>query len=400
MSSDLDTPADAQLWHYRPDYSRGYRVRRSFLTDITTSRNNTEQRRSLIDVPRLSISYSTVLAGEDLAAAKLDLRFLQNAPRAVPDWSRFAATTAAASINAIAIEVDPLPAWLADGQLAFLCGPGSTGELVTVDYIEGPIAYLRAGLDAAWPAGSIIRPAIFGLLPGSIRAGRLTRGAQSFDLEVKAYPGGEPPEDLGTATDTFNGLEVFTFEADQGGSPSMIYQLEVEEIDFGFGRTAQFRPIEQHQQAIESDFTLRSRAEAVAIEQFFMRHKGRRTAFYRSTCERDFELAINAAGTTTITVLGRTLADLWPLADAPHTDTALEIVLRNGTRLRRLISSVALVSGNSRLTLTETTTAAIADVARISWMPLVRFANDELVTDWQSPTAASIRASFQSLRLP
>jgi hypothetical protein len=399
MSYDSLTPAAARLWHYPPDYSRGYEVRRSFLTDITTSRNETEQRRSLRDVPRLSVRYTTNLEGEDLAEAKLDLRFAQNQPRAVPDWSRFARTTTLASAGNTALEVDPAPAWLADGQLAFLCSATAT-ELVLLDYVNGTEINLAGALDNSWPSGSVIRPVIFGLLPGSIKAGRLTRGAQSFEITARAYPGTEPPEDPGTATDTFNGREVFAFEADQAGSPSIDYVLPVDEVDFEIGRTAQFRPVPQQSQVIEASFISRTRAEAVAIEQFFIRHKGRRTAFYRSTCEKDLRLAVNAAGTNQITVAGRTLADLWTLADAPHTDTAIEIVLRNGTRLRRLISSVALVSGNSRLTLDTTTTAAIADVARISWMPLVRFANDELVTLWQSPLSATISASFQSVRLP
>lgn len=398
MTYDVATPGVARLWDYRPDWRSSISVRRAFRTDIITSRNGTEQRRSLRAVPRYALEFSSVISGADLQAAKHELRFAQNLPRAVPDWTRFATTTSASTTGTSTITVASPPAWLADGGLAYLCN-GSQSELVLIDFVYIDEVEIAGALANNWPSGTTIRPAIFGLLTGQIAARKLNRSAQDLSIEIEAYSGGEPPEDEGTAGDTLNGYEIFTGPLDYGASPSVDYLWPVEQIDYGIGRTAQFRPIEQHEQLVEADFFGRTRAQVQQIEQFWLRHKGRRSAFYRPTCEKDLTLAADASSSSTIDVLGTRLADDWQLADAPYTDTALEIVLTNGTRIRRTISSVALAGSNSRISLNASTTAAVADVARISWMPLCRFANDELVTRWQSPTSASIALKFQSLRL-
>ena len=398
MTYDLATPGIARLWDYGPDFTQGYELRRAFLTDIKVSRNNTEQRRALRDVPRLAARYNTKLSGADLQAAKLFLRTWQNRPTAMPDFGRWALTTGSSGSGTGTLTIASPPAWLAADRFALLCS--STGnELVRIALVAGSTITLADNLANTWPSGSVIRPVLFGLLSGSLQANRLTRGTQAINVELQAYPGGEPPEDEGTASDTFNGYEVFTAEPDFSGSPSMDYIWPVEQIDFDIGRTAQFRPIEQHEQLIQCAFTGLSPSEAAEIEQVWLRAKGRRGAFYRPTCEKDMTLAANASASITIDVEGTELATYFPSFDSPYTDTAIEIVLQDGSRLRRTITAAAVSGANSRLTLNASTTAAVADVARISWMPLVRFANDELITRWQSPLKASISASFQSLRL-
>lgn len=398
MTYDLATPGIARLWDYLPDFSQGVEIRRAFLTDISRSRNNTEQRRATRDVPRLSTSYTTNLSGADLQAAKLFLRTWQNRPTGIPDFGRWFQTTGASSSGTAQLTIASPPAWIAIGQLALLCS--STGnELVRITNISGSTVFLADNLANSWPSGSVIRPVLFGLLNGALQANRLTRGAQSIGVSLQCYPGGEPPEDEGSASDSFNGYEVFTAEPDFSGSPSLDYLFPVEQIDYGVGRTAQFRPVAQHEQLIEGTFAGLSPTETAEIEQFWLRHKGRRNAFYRPTCEKDMTLAANASASITIDVEGTELATYFPEFDAPYTDTAIEIVLQDGSRLRRTITSAAVNGSNSRLTLSASTTAAVADVARISWMPLVRFANDELTTRWRSPLKASISASFQSLRL-
>lgn len=398
MTYDLATPSAARLWNYLPDWSRGYDVRRSFRTDIIRSRNNTEQRRSLRDVPRLSIDYSANVRSPDLIEAKHELRFAQNQPRTVLDYSRYTVSTTLLSGGLSSFEVAAVPSWIAAGQLIAFCG-GGVVEVVQVDSVAVNVITLTAPVSNTWPLGSVIRPALFGLLAGQISASRVSDGVQNFSLRFDAYPGGEPPEDLGTADTLFQGLEVFTGEVDFGSAPSVDYQWPVEQVDYGIGRTAQFRPVVQHEQLIEGNFTGRSRAEVAALEAFWLRHKGRRTAFYRPTCQNDMQLAANANGSS-IDVEGTLLAQLFANADSPFTDLALEIVLTSGTRLRRLITGITTAGANSRISLNASTTATVAGTARISWMPLCRFGSDELVTRWQSQTTATVPLSFQSLRLP
>jgi hypothetical protein len=397
MTYDVGTLSAVRLWPYHPDWSSPFEIKRAFLTDITTSRNNRERRRAMRDVPRVSASYSTVATGADLQAAKHYLRAWQNKPSAVPDFSRHVATTGSSSGGSSALTIASPPAWLAAETMALICGGGEM-ELVEITGVAGSTVSLADPLANAWPSGSIVRPIIHGLLDARVRASALTRGTHRLDVRIAAYPGGEPPEDEGTASDTFNGYEVFTAEPDFSSQPSIDHLWPVEQIDFGIGRTAQFRPVDRLEQLVECQFSGLTPATAQAIEQVFLRAKGMRGAFYRPTGEKDMTLAANTSGLARFDAVGTDLADDFGSTDFAANPTAIEIVQTNGTRTRKLITGITVSGSNSRITFSGSLSLTVAGVARISWMPLVRFASDELATSWRGPAAGIIRATFQTVK--
>lgn len=397
MTYDLNTLSAARLWPYQPDFGSGYEMRRAFLSDRFASRSNTEQRRALRDTCRLSASYQTVIADDELQAAKHFMRAWQNQPTAVPDFSRWVRTTGSSAETDTTLTIASPPAWVAASRHLVLCG-GGVRELVEVTSVAGSTVNLADPLAQAWPSGSVVRPVLFGLLDARLRAGRITRGAQRLDVRIAAYPGGEPVEDEGSASVTFGGYEVFQAEPDFQGEPGIDYLWPVEQIDYGFGRTAQFRPIDRQEQMIEAEFTGLSPSAAQAIEQVFLRAKGSRGAFYRPSCEKDMTLAANVSASALMNVTGTALADDFASMGYDAGEAALEIVQTNGTRLHRTISSVAVNGSNSRITLNSAVTITTATTARISWMPLVRFASDELATLWRSPLVAAIRTTFQTVK--
>jgi hypothetical protein len=395
MTYDLNTPSVARLWSPTPDWSDGFQVTRSFLTDIIRSRNNTEQRRALRDAPRLSAAWSSVLTEDDLRAARHDLGSAQNRPRVVPDFARYTLSTGASSATDTALTIASPPAWIAAGQLLVLCG--DEHEVVQVESVAGSTINLADPLAGNWPTGSVIRPGLFGLLSGQMRASRFRRGAQSIESSLAVYPGGEPPEDEGAADTTFNGHEVFpAIEPDWQGRPALDYLWPVEQVDFGIGRTAQFRPVDAPQSLVEAHYTGLAPADAQTLEQAFLRAKGRRGAFYRPTCEKDMVLDADASGTSFV-VTGPELTDAYGSFDFADRPAAIEIVQTNGTRLHRLVTDIGATGGDSLVTISASATITVATTARISWMPLVRFASDDLTTDWRTPLSASIRTTFQSV---
>lgn len=382
MTYDVRNPSVARLFSGQPDWRSGYEVTRSFKTDMTRSRNGTEQRRALRKVPRLSVRYRTV---DEVSHF---MRVWQANPTAIPDFSRHALVSGSGDT----LTFTTVPAWVSVGGLLVLCG--DTPELVEVESIAGTTVTLTDTLAGTWGAGSVVRPGLFGLLSGTTQSSRFHRGIAETSVDFAVYPGGEPPEDEGTGT-TFNGYEVLTAEPDWSASPSFDYIWPVEQIDFGTGRTAEFRPIVLPQNLIEAEFPC-SVAEAVAIEQFFLRRKGRRGAFYRSTGHKDFTLAANASGTS-FAAQGTALFNDLGTFDFATYPQAIEAVLTDGTRLRRLVTGITTSGGNSIVAVNSSITMTTANTARISWLPLVRFASDDLVTRWITPLRASIRTAFQGI---
>ncbi|QDC37106.1 hypothetical protein [Sphingobium fuliginis] len=397
MTYDLATPSLARLWPHEPDWSQPYKVKRSFLTDITTSRSKKERRRALRDVPRLTVALNALVSNASQRAADQFMRGGQNAPAVVPDFSRHAALTGSSSGGSSVLTMASPPAWVAEGQILVLCAPNGTREAVVVESVAASTINTVDPLDNAWASGRIVRPGIFGLMKDTTRASWHKPSASTFDIELAAYPGGEPPEDEGTATDTFNGLEVVTFEPDWSGSPNMDHIWPVEQVDKGYGRTAQFRPVTRMQGITEQEFKGLSAAQAQAFEQVFLRAKGMRGSFYRSTCKPDMVLNANATASTTIVVQGDAIADDFAAVSFASVSQAIEIIQRDGTRLRRLITDINASGGNTAMVLNSAVTITTANVARISWLPRTRFASDDLTTEWVSPRFANIRATFQTI---
>lgn len=397
MTYDVETLSGVRAWEYQPDFSTGYEIRRAFLTDITVSRSGRERRRAMRDAPRVSASFDSFMKADELLAAKRFLRAWQNQPTAVPDFSRYVATTGSSAFAASTLTIATPPAWISAGQIVAIVTNGLT-ELAEIDSVADPVVTLANPLQNAWPSGSIVRPVLHGLLDARLRGSRLTAGSQRISLRIDAYPGGEPPEDEGAAGSTFNGYEVFAVEPDFSQQPSVDYIWPVEQVDFGIGRTAQFRPIERQELLTEAQFSNLTPAAATAVEQTFLRAKGRRGAFYRSTCEKDMTLAANTSAVAYFDAVGTDLANDFGSIDYAANPTAIEIVETNGTRTRKLVTGITSVGGNSRVAFAGAISLTVAGTARISWLPLVRFASDELATVWRGPTHGSIRATFQTVR--
>ena len=401
MTYDVQTPEAARLWPYIPDWRSGFDVRRSFKTDIATSRNNTEQRRALRDEPRLACEYRVVVAEDELRDANNFLRAWQNKPTIVPDFARWARLTATSTAGATTLDVSPLPAWAATGQNLILCGEGNVMERVTVAGVAGTTITLEGSLVATWASGSVIRPTFFGLMESKVASRRWNRGAAQFEVTIDCYPGGTPPRDTGTAWATLNDREIFTLQPDYRGQPSIAGLWPMDRIDYQRGRTAQFRPVEEAQRLVEADFRALSAAQAAQTEQFFDRMKGRRGAFYVPTYEKDYVLAASAlSGSSAFLAEGPTIAADFGSIDYADTDEAVAICLTDGTTLYRRITDISASAGNSLISVDSSWGVALnsGNVARISRMPLYRFASDEMVMSWQTPLHADTSLAFQGVK--
>jgi hypothetical protein len=253
MSYDVLTPSVARLWPYAPDWSRGFAVTRSFSTDIFTSRDGTEQRRAIRDEPSLSAQIQDGLSGADRRAADLHMRAWQNKPVVVPDFARWARLTGSSAAGATTLTISPMPAWIAADQPLVLCKAGIEEQVLVIGVV-GSTVTLDDPLVNAWAIGDVVRPSLFGLFNAQTSSARLNGDAAAFDIGIDCYPGGEPPREVGTAWASLNSIEVFTPLPDYAGSPSVGHIWPIDQVDYGRGRTAQFRPVDFMARTLEAEF--------------------------------------------------------------------------------------------------------------------------------------------------
>jgi hypothetical protein len=143
---------------------------------------------------------------------------------------------------------------------------------------------------------------------------------------------------------------------------------------------------------LDADFSGQDVTAAGEIEQFFDRMLGRRNAFYMPTWERDLLLAVTAtSGTSTIQFTG-------DLTDLPTVE-AVAVCMKDGTQLYRSLSNPLIWGSDTIFDVSSVWPQDItaANVARISWMPLWRFASDEMTTAWRTPRSANVRLGYQQV---
>lgn len=389
----------ADIWPVLPQFPSGpYTITREFRTEIIVSRAGKEQRRALRDTPRKKIEYLSRVKGDcrvEFDKAMLDAQRVQ---QVIPERVRFV-TLSGISSGVDTVTIDPLPAWIVEDADLMLVSGADQGRR-TVSSIAGNDVTFTETDAFDWPAGTRLHPALFGYLSAQIGTSLLSRdkGVVEVSVSLDVDPGTEEEEAEGTAGTTLSNREVFLVAPDRWSPPSVNRQQDgVGAVDYGFGRTSRFFPIEFSSRVWNAEYTACSFTKAEDIRKLFARMKGRRGEFYMPTFTADMSLAsaLTSAGTTML-VTGTDIANNYS-GDTVY--KAVAVRLKNGTTLVNTVSSIAISSGNSSLTVGTAwgQNVAISDVEQVCWMPVWRFASDILAIRWVREDAAQISLSLQTI---
>lgn len=380
-----------------PNWSESYVVSLSFKTDIKPSRSGREQRRATRDEPRKKLEFSVNATRTRFGALNRLLERWMDRPIILPELPRRAPLAAPLlGGNIVAFLTDTAPDWIiADGQVV-LAYKGHY-ETRTVDSVAGDEVTFVEFSDFDWPVGTAIHPALSGLLTESQNMSRLTNQVSTANVEFDVIPGSEPERTIPAAAETFNGRETFMTKFNWATLPSVTVASERETIDYDVGRIEVFTPIAFRMRTVKAAFLGRNYAEAEAMQDFFERMKGRRGEFYMPTWEPDIQIFGTAtSGTNTLTVEGTEFAR--DFADSTI-HKAICVFMRDGTKLYRLVTSIAEVGDDSRITVTGnwSTDLTADNVRMISWFLVCRHATDTLQIEWLTNSVAQFQLSILAL---
>lgn len=379
-----------EVFPFKPNWSEGVEHTLSYKTDIFTSRSGKEQRRALRSTPRRTVSYSSLVCGDEYVKFQRLMATKQNADFQLVDWSR---STKTHGIEAGATHFslrDFAPEWLVDGVAVFL-GDGATLIPATVDTVSGYTVELTAPVALTLPPTAIIRPGLRGQL-GSFSTVSNTSNVVTISVSLDITPGSIP-----NSTNRFHpwiigGKEVFGFNWNWGESVTTDYQWPVEQVDFQRGVTTTYRPV-TFGSAVQKATLVRQTEEIDGITRFLERQKGQQGEFWMPSGTSDIALHVAASeGATSISVAG---GELYEDFGSHLVYKAIAIYLRDGRKVFRKINSIGLSSGNSVLNLNSPLTFAIApsDVAKISWLRPARFASDEQSIEYLTDNVAQLQVT-------
>lgn len=147
----------------------------------------------------------------------------------------------------------------------------------------------------------------------------------------------------------------------------------------------------------QADYMNVNVAAATRLVELFHRTAGRAGEIFVPTWRDDMTPAVDlVAAASTITVAGTEVAEFF---DDHPVYRAFVVVLHDGRRLFRKIVSMATSGGNTVLTVNREWSfdVAVVEIKAIHWLPLQRFATDDLTIDYLTDEVSQFRVSTMTL---
>lgn len=382
-----------------PNWQRAFRVGYAFKTEIMESRSGKEQRRALRISPRRTFEYEGLVRPASVAAFNRFMVDQHNQDVYVADYTKMikAAQGIVSSGTALVFKAGTVPAWAVPTAKVALVHR-ERQALRTITTVVGSTVNFSESEVTSWPAGTKLAPTVKGMLDDTARVRFRTNAVAEAPIRFSVRPGSEVVSALvADASDYFDARELFTWRMNWGESVESTYVFPTETVDFDFGVTETYRPISFASRVRQATYVTKTRAETEDLISFFLRMGGRCGEFRMPSWEPDIvPSAALVASDNKMTVAGTALYDTYN-GDTVH--TAIMVLFKSGLRVYRKISAMAIVSGNTQLTLTADWpfSEPASNVKLVCWAPVCRFASDEIIVEWLTDSVAQVRLSVMSL---
>jgi hypothetical protein len=392
--------ARARIWNHQPNWKNGVQIEYQFKTEILLSRSRREQRNALRMTPRKSITFTVHAAFAGMRSFNAKMAQWLSRPFIVPEYPRGLRLQSSMAASATSCVVDDVPAWLVEDMLMVI-NYRDTYETRTVDTIVGSTITFTTSTSSAFPAGSILYPGLRSHLQEKVGVKMHTNAVLSANVTFNVDPTSEADYDIGTADTVFDGREVFAKKHNWGESVSVDWEQFGETADFGRGKVDYISPVDFNIETYKMSFLGRDRDEVEELLQFFHRMRGAQGEFYRPTFQPDLIPKITALPATVF--LRFAGVDVYDVYATDKINKAVYVKLRTGESQFNAVKEITVVEDvNGRDTVVEfddpwSFAVDPDNTLMVSWMPVWRFASDNLTFEWQTDKVCTMQMQMQSL---
>lgn len=393
-----------RYWGFAPNWADGVDVELSYRTEIITSRSGREQRIAARQTPRRTISYSTLVHAANFRDFIGLMNSSMNKALMLPDFTRAGYLAMDMAVGDSDVRFDPVPTWFVEGQ-DFLfytqTASGQVSERGSIETIDGGVGAMTTALTMAWPKGTKVFPLVRGRLATTLQTTQHSSNTSSVKVVFNVDPGSDPVYPSSGGSFFYDNREVFLKRPNWAGALSPEFRAVLEQVDYGYGRVHNFRPVEFNDRYHKATYVGRNRVESDEIVRFFVRQMGQQGEFFMPTWTDDLVARGGfTAETSTLRVVGPAaavdFADLRVFRD-------LIVFLSDGTRIIRRVQTITTVSdalgGDSVIMLTEQwpRTVTGAEIVKICWLPLWRLASDAMTLSFRTDEVSEVSLSMKSL---
>ncbi|QGH45003.1 capsid and scaffold protein [Bacteriophage Phobos] len=418
-------PLEAPIFDLPPNWSSEYRISRDFFTEVIDSRSAREQRRALRQSPRKQVDFSCLMTDADMRRFGSFMQNWQGYPFYMPELTTWVATKTDLAPGAIRVELevpfgpnneDPiLPYWVQLGSVVLVrTDAGWTARLVDrIDYDDLPdpatgqpkplkdrryFVEFRAQEDMAIPAGSRLYLAMWGRFGAQISSRHHTSSVMEVGMNFVVEPGSEGPLwRPSTPLRAWEGVEVFPFEPNWRKPLDQTSRALLEQVDYQFGRTATFHPVQFNVRDYKMTFHAMNLWEAEQVIAFYERMKGQQNVFWCPTFLEDMVIDPRTTTDEQLHVLGTEIADN---QKGDPVLNRIAIKLLDGTyEFFKVLNMARTPDGQSSTLVLDRALGQNVrqNLVKISWCPLCRLTTDRLLMAFLTDGVAQFDLAITTL---
>lgn len=379
------------VFPFRPD--RGFRENWEWKTEIQSAWDFTEQRLALRDVPRVSCEFDYRLQSAEATQADLIFYNMAGYDFTLPRWEQQTTATVHAGDETIICDI----AWAnwQVGSSGIIWKSAREYELFTVAQVGA--GSLRPEAPIAHEFGrALIMPCVGAKLYGDMT--RIDGPMDTFSVQASFRLADPPDWELSDAQEQLDGHDVWKRPMYNEVPRTMTCPAVT--LDNGLGIIREFHAQPTSMGGWQMIAYADGLAEITALRGMLLRRQGCVRPFWTSTRRHDFiPAATLRANSADLVVKGCSTGTSFP---ARSMRKRLCIELTDGTVLYRGI--LGLLKENTAfdtLTLSEPLDSendiSPADIARISFLTLVRLASDKVAWTWLRPDRAEVSFAVQEV---
>jgi hypothetical protein len=381
----------------KPNWASGVRETFEFLTTVFTTQNGNEQRSAERRHARRSLTFQSMLHGDDLADFRAYLHQRRHYLGYMPEPVQvLGLVNTLAPMGATSLILTGTPSADPDTKRIVITGFGRRTFATVTSHASGVLT-LTEPLEAAVQPGDEVRLCIPGRLPSNMNLNYETDTIAVCQITFNQEPGEANHNYATDIFETFLGREVFNEQPNWAAAPNVEIISDYETSDYRRGVIKTFSPISFLSKITQFTFLGRDTVKMNRLIDFFNRHLGRCEEFWCPSWTSDLELvAPITSGSSTMVVRGSGVGNSYLQSTV---EKAVAIKLFDGSWLYKEVTDLEPDDQTTIITFDDAFTldVALGDVVGLYWLNVCRFATDAMTVQWITNEVAQTVLQIKTL---
>lgn len=381
-----------------PNWDSNFVETFEYKTDVLTSYNKKEQRRSLLSQPRRKVRYSALIQGEVLMQLRNKLHGWHNRAFMLPLWYQMGRLVSGGQIGSTVIEV-------AENKYDFVVGASiclwqdfNVNELSEIVSVSGTTLTLIAPIANNFVAGAKVFPCMNVRMNEQHSIVNATNTVAHMEFELVADQASlKLPMPKQNAPTTYKGVEVLERKPNWASEVSDEFQASVSVVDYDYGIQQWFPKDSPSLTTRKQTYVMRNYDDILWWKAFIHRQLGRLKSFYVPSWTTDLVKKGNyVLGSRFFDVRDDNLSSIV----ASSNERKILRVVANNVIYYLTVTAIRAVNGVAQMELETPINVNLFEqqFTQISFMQRCRLAGDEIEFNYITRDKVELSLNLQQIR--